>query len=175
MRLWVQKEGKHIKILFIIAFYLLYWFICYINTGTDKKNLVGLRSYPDSVQRVVRARRDLGKEIPPEKSIATIFLSNLMMFTVVFSLLGLLLKDTLGLTDFLTAFWFFLVLGEGLGVFDLLIIDMLWWRNTKRVRFSFLPDKEHYRDPTKHIASFWRGIPLFAAVAALSAALVTLL
>ena len=44
------------KTLFIIAFYLLYRFICYINTGTNKKNLVGLRSYPDSVQRVVGAR-----------------------------------------------------------------------------------------------------------------------
>ena len=37
------------------------------------------------------------------------------------------------------------------------------------------PNKAAYQDPGKHIGSFVRGIPLFAAVAALSAAVVTLL
>ena len=75
------------------------------------------------------------------------------------------------------AFWYLLILilGEGLGLFDLLVIDMLWWRNTKRIRFSFLPDKEIYQDPSKHIGSFVRGIPLFAVIAALSACVVTLI
>ena len=73
------------------------------------------------------------------------------------------------------AFWYFLILGEGLGLFDLLVIDLLWWRNTKRIRFSFLPDKGIYQDPSKHIGSFVRGIPLFAAIAALSACVVTLI
>ena len=63
-------------------------------------------------------------------------------------------------------------LGEGLGGFDLVIIDLLWWRNTKRIRFSFLPEQSHYQDPTKHVSSFLRGIPLFAAVAVLSALIV---
>lgn len=67
---------------------------------------------------------------------------------------------------------FFLTLGEGLGGFDLVIIDLLWWRNTKRIRFSFLPEQSHYQDPTKHVSSFLRGIPLFAAVAVLSALIV---
>lgn len=30
----------------MIVFYLLYWGVCYLGTGTDKKNLIGLRSYP---------------------------------------------------------------------------------------------------------------------------------
>ena len=76
---------------------------------------------------------------------------------------------------YLSAFWYFLLLGEGLGLFDLVVIDLLWWRSTPRIRFSFLPDKAAYQDPGKHIGSFVRGIPLFAAVAALSAAIVTLL
>lgn len=37
------------KIFITLIFYLFYWTICYINTGTDKKNLMGLRSYPDEV------------------------------------------------------------------------------------------------------------------------------
>ena len=38
-----------------------------------------------------------------------------------------------------------------------------------------LPEKEYYRNPKKHIESFLRGIPLFAAVAALTALIVTVL
>ena len=129
------------KMIVAFVFYFLYWFICFLCTGTDRKNLAGLRSYPDAVQKAVREHPVLGKAAPQEKSIGT-------------------------------AFWFFLTLGEGLGGFDLVIIDLLWWRNTKRIRFSFLPERSHYQDPTKHISSFLRGIPLFALVAVLSALIV---
>lgn len=157
-----------IKIATAFLFYLLYWLCCFLGTGTDKRNLAGLRSYPDEVQSAVRAHPVLGKAAPKEKSLPSILLGNLMLFTVVFTALGLMLKAPLALTSFRSAFWFFLALGEGLGLFDLVVIDLLWWRSTKRIRFSFLPDKAHYRDPSKHIASFRRGIPLFAAVAALT-------
>lgn len=85
------------------------------------------------------------------------------------------MQGILGLNEFCTAFGFFLALGEGLGVFDLVVIDLLWWRNTKRIRFSFLPEKSHYQDPSKHIGSFLRGNPLFAIVAVPAAGIVTLL
>ena len=161
------------KILIAVLFYFLYWSVCFLCTGTDKKNLAGLRSYPDAVQRQVRAHPILGKQTPKEKSTLSILLGNLVLFTVVFSGLGLALKSTLHLTDYWSAFWYFLTLGEGLGLFDLLVIDLLWWRNTRRIRFSFLPEKSLYQNPSKHLDSFWRGIPLFAAVAALSAWIVS--
>ena len=163
------------KIVVAVIFYFLYWGICFLCTGTDKKNLIGLRSYPDEVQARVRREPRLSGALPEAKSLRSILLSNLLMFTVVFSALGLVLKKSLGLSDYWSAFWYFLVLGEGLGLFDLVVIDLLWWRNTKRVRFSFLPEKAYYQDPSKHVGSFVRGIPLFAAIAALSAAIVTLL
>ena len=94
------------------------------------------------------------------------------MFTVVFSILGLIFKGTLGLDSYGAAFWYFLIFGEGLGLFDLLVIDLLWWRNTKRTRFSFLPKKEAYQNPEEHVGSFLRGILLFAAIAALTAGIV---
>ena len=93
----------------------------------------------------------------------------------VFSVLGLALKSVLGLNNYLSAFWYFLAFGEGLGLFDLLVIDLLWWRSTKRIRFSFLPEKKYYQDPKKHIESFLHGMPLFAAIAALTALIVTVL
>ena len=161
------------KWLVLPAFWLVYWGICFICTGTDKKNLAGLRSYPDEVQAAVRAR--LGNEAPKDKSIPSILLGNLLLFTAVFSIVGIVLKGLLSFDGYLSAFWYFLLLGEGLGLFDLAVIDLLWWRNTQRIRFSFLPNKAAYQDPGKHIGSFVRGIPLFAVVAALSAAVVTLL
>ena len=55
------------------------------------------------------------------------------------------------------------------------MIDLLWWRSTKRIRFSFLPEKKYYQNPKKHIESFLHGMPLFAAIAALTALIVTVL
>lgn len=162
------------KIFVAIIFYLVYWLCCFLGTGTDKKNLIGLRSYPDTVQNVVREQHEFCKTAPKEKSIISILLGNLILFTAIFSLLSLLLKNPMELNEFKATFLFFLMLGEGLGVFDLLIIDLLWWRNTKRIRFSFLPEKKYYQNPKKHIASFLRGIPMFTIVALLSAELVML-
>ncbi len=154
------------------AFWLLYWGICYLCTGTDKKNLAGLRSYPDEVQAAVRER--LGDKAPKAKSVPAVLLGNLLLFTAVFSIMGITLKGFLSFDGYLSAFWYFLLLGEGLGLFDLVVIDLLWWRNTRRIRFSFLPEKACYQDPSKHVGSFVRGIPLFVVVAILSAAVMTL-
>ena len=161
------------KIIIAIVFYFLYWGVCFLGTGTDRKNLLGLRSYPEEVQNRVRRDPQLGKDVPKAKSTAAILLSNLLLFTVLFSVLGLALKRVLYLDGYLSTFWYFLAFGEGLGLFDLTAIDLLWWRGTKRIRFSFLPEKKYYQDPKKHIESFLRGIPLFAAIAALTALVVT--
>lgn len=160
------------RVLIAVLFYFLYWGVCFLGTGTDRKNLAGLRSYPDSVQRQVREHPVPGASVPKAKPLYSVLLGNLLLFTGVFSVLGLALKSVLRLTDYWSAFLYFLALGEGLGLFDLLVIDLLWWRNTKRIRFSFLPEKSFYQDPQKHLESFWRGIPLFVAVAALAAGIV---
>lgn len=163
------------KIVTAVALYLIYWFCCFLCTGTDRKNLIGLRSYPEKVQRFVKADPLLKDYVPKEKSIVSVLFSNFALFTVVFSLPGIAFKNLLGITNYLSAFCYFLVLGEGLGLFDLLVIDLLWWRNTKRIRFSILPQKEEYQNPSKHVNSFLRGIPLFAVVAAVVGLIVTLI
>ena len=33
------------KIIIAVAFCFLYWGVCFLGTGTDKKNLISLRSY----------------------------------------------------------------------------------------------------------------------------------
>ena len=71
------------KIIVAIAFYFLYWGVCFLGTDTDKKNLMGLRSYPEEVQNRVRSDHQLGKAVPKRKSTAAVWLSNLLLFTVV--------------------------------------------------------------------------------------------
>lgn len=168
----MDKGENKMKWLIAILFWFLYWGICFLCTGTDKKNLAGLRSYPEAVQ--TRVREKFPDTAPKAKSIPSILLGNLILFTVVFSVLGLIFKSVFAFDGYFSAFLYFLVLGEGLGLFDMLVIDLLWWRNTKRIRFSFLPEKEIYQNPEKHIGSFVRGIPLFAVIAALTALIVTL-
>ena len=163
------------KIILAIAFYFLHWGVCFLGTGTDRKNLISLASYPEAVQKRVREEPALAENAPKTKSMAVVWLSNFLLFTALFSGLGLALKGVLDLHDFWPAFWYFLALGEGLGLFDLLVIDLLWWRRTKRIRFSFLPEKQYYQDPKKHIEAFLRGVPLFAAAAAAAALVVTAL
>ncbi len=161
------------KCVIIIVFYFLYWGICFLATGSDKKNLAGLRSYPESVQKKVR-ESGLVKEEKKAPSLPSVLISNTLLFTAVFSLIGLVFRKTLTYESYLDAFLYYLIFGEGLGLFDLVVIDLLWWRSSKRIRFSFIPDKSEYRNPEKHIASFLRGIPVFAAVAALTSLIVML-
>lgn len=161
------------KCVIIIVFYFLYWGICFLATGSDKKNLAGLRSYPESVQKKVR-ESGLVKEEKKAPSLLSVLISNTLLFTAVFSLIGLVFRKTLSFESYLDAFLYYLIFGEGLGLFDLVVIDLLWWRSSKRIRFSFISDKSEYRNPEKHIASFLRGIPVFAAVAALTSLIVTL-
>ncbi len=157
-----------LRIIVGIILYSLFFVMCYLGTGTDKKNLGGFRSYPDEVQKRVYQDEVLGKLAPKKTSASITLLSNVIMFTVVFSVLGIILKEALCLGEFETTFLYFLVLGEGLNLFDLVVIDLLWWRNTSRIRFSCVPEKEMYQNPKKHIDSFVRGIPAFAVTALLA-------
>ena len=68
------------KIILAIAFYFLYWGVCFLGTGTDRKNLIGLRSYPEAVQNRVRSDPQLGTAVPKAKSAAAVLLSNLLLF-----------------------------------------------------------------------------------------------
>ena len=82
------------KIIIAFAFYFLYWFCCFLSTGTDRKNLAGLRSYPDAVQKAVQEHPVLGKAAPQEKSIIAILLGNLLLFTFVYPLTTISVPDT---------------------------------------------------------------------------------
>lgn len=154
-----------LRIVVGLVLYGIFFLACYFATGTDKKNMGGFQSHPDEVQKRLREDTTLRELAPKKVSVLITILSNILMFTIVFTILGVCLKDVLGLVDLKTAFIYFLILGEGLNLFDLVVIDLLWWRNSKRIRFSCVPEKEAYQNPKKHVESFLRGIPSFAVVA----------
>lgn len=160
------------KLLVAIILYFLFFMMCYLGTGTDKKNMSSFRSYPDEVQKRVQEDIVLGSLIPKKSSMLITIISNVLMFTIVFSFVGITLKDVLNISEFQSAFVYFLVLGEGLNLFDLVVIDLLWWRNSKRIRFSCVLEKKMYQNPKKHIESFLRGIPTFALSAVFAALIV---
>ena len=151
-------------VILCIAFFL----ICFWGTGTDNKNLKSYSSYPDEVQNRIKSIAEYQGKFKESNKVVT-FISNFLLFLFVLFILGLFIKEN----GFTHNFLCLSIIGQGLNIFDLFIVDLLWWRNTKRVRLRKIPEKELYQNPKKHIESFWRGIPLFAAVAALSALIVT--
>ena len=154
-----------VKILVVFGFCILLSVICFLNTGTDQKNMIGFRSYPVEVQRLVREDPVLKKMAPKEINMVKVLISNIILFTVLFVVTGIMLKRTVGFKNDFDTFVYFLILGQIINLFDLVIIDLLWWRNTTRIRFSTIPDKALYQDPHVHIASFLRGIIMYLGVA----------
>lgn len=147
----------------------LFWGGCWLGTGGDDKNIRSFSSYPETVQKLVRACPELAGKIRPQSPAMT-FAGNLLLFTVVLFVAGLPARQEDFAGNFLNA----LILGQGLNLFDLVVIDLLWWRHTKRVRFSGTENRpELYADPSNHIASFLRGIVMLLLVAILDGWLLT--
>lgn len=147
----------------------MFFLLCFLGTGTDEKNLKNYMSYPDAVQQRIQASEAYHGHYK-ESSKWAIWIANFVLFTILFFLLGMLIRQK----EFRHNFFALLFIGQALNVFDLLIVDLLWWRNTRRIRLSKIPQKELYQDPTKHIAAFLRALPLYFFVALLDGYLLTL-
>lgn len=147
------------KILSAVVLYALFFLLCYLGTGSDKKNIRSFYSYPDAVQEQIRKSEQF--TIPKKSSYTITFLSDTLIFTAVFVVISLLTREK--------NFWYYLILGEGLNAFDLLVIDLLWWQHSRRVRFTGIGTSKEYLGAKKHIEAFLRAIPVFAASAFLAA------
>ena len=152
-------------IILCIVFFLL----CYIGTGTDEKNLKSYSSYPDEVRvKINNIAKYQGKFNKNNRFI--MFILNLLIFSIILFLLGLFIKKD----NFFYNFLYLSIMGQGLNIFDLLVIDLLWWRNTKRIRLSKIPEKKLYQNPKKHIEAFFRGLVMFLLIAVIDGYILTL-
>lgn len=114
----------------IISCFILFM-LCILKTGTDEKNLKNYGSYPDEVQRQIELIEEYKDKFKKKGKFAT-WILNFFLFTIIFFFLGLFIRNTKFVYNFIQL----IILGEILNVFDLVIIDLLWWRKTKRIRLS---------------------------------------
>ena len=126
-------------------------------------------SYPDEVQKRIREIEEYRGKYR-ETSIFATWMANFLIFTALFFALGIRIRQP----NFLHNFMSLLFLGETLNAFDLIVIDLLWWRNTKRIRLSKIPQKELYQNPKKHIEAFLRALILYFFIAMIDGYLLTL-
>lgn len=143
--------------------------LCFLGSGTDEKNLRNYMSYPDEVQKRIKEIEEYRGKFKETSRFAA-WVANFLIFTVLFLLLGIVIRQT----NFMHNFIGLLILGETLNAFDLIVINLLWWRNTKRIRLSKIPQKELYQNPQKHIEAFLRAFVLYFFVALLDGYLLTL-
>lgn len=140
---------------------LIFFGICFLETGSDEKNIKNFDSYPDEIQDVIINNDRLKNKIVRKSSYKS-FLSNVFIFSIVLFLFGFIIKTDSCKQNFINI----LILGEVLNAFDFFFIDMIWWRNAKRVRFKGTEKLESaYKNPKKHIKSFLKGILVFVIVA----------
>ena len=143
--------------------------LCFLNTGTDEKNLKNYTSYPDEVQIQINKIKDYQEKYTIANKYTTLIF-NFLIFTILFFVLGIVIRQS----NFMHNFIYLLILGETLNIFDLIVIDLLWWRNTKRIRLLKLPQKELYQNPQKHIKSFLRALVMYFIIAIFDGYLLTL-
>ena len=149
---------------------LIFFLICYLGTGSDEKNIKSIESYPDSVQELVKKDPVLGPKIKTNKT-STVFISNLVLFTIVLTICGYFVRTD----SWIQNFCYVLVMGAILNLFDYFVIDLMWWRHSKRIRFtSIQANPDMYLDPKKHKESFIRACLMFF-IAALIASLFLML
>lgn len=163
-------------ILLTIILCLVFWGCCYISTGGDEKNIKAYATYPEDVQAYVRNSPKLKEQIENSNLLVSpnpvkTFFANAVLFMVVLFLMGIFVRTGSFAVNFLRLS----VIGRGLNLFDYVVIDLLWWRNTKRIRFGGTEDNsELYRNPKKHTVSFVKGIVMFLVVALADGILLTL-
>lgn len=162
--------------MFVIVYLLLLmlcalmFLICIVGTG-DEKNIISFDSYPDEVQEIVKNMPEYKDKIRKQNRSASFFM-NLLIYSVLIFLFGLAIKSTSFLKNFINLS----IIGQGFNLFDLLVIDFLWWRHTKRVRFKGTENNsELYKNPQKHIKAFFKGIILFLIIAIIDGFLLTLI
>ena len=153
-----------------IVLCLVFWLICYLGTGSDEKNIKSIASYPDAIQELVKKDPVLGPKVKTSKTSA-VFVSNLVLFTIILAICGYFVRTDSWIHNFMYVFG----MGMILNLFDYFVMDLMWWRHSKRIRFSSIhADPALYLDPTKHKESFLRACPMFLLAALLASLLLML-
>lgn len=144
----------------VIILCILFFVLCFLGTGSDEKNLKNYSSYPDVVQDRIKSIDEYRGKFKEENKL-TSFIANFVIFTILFLILGIFIREK----SFVSNFTHILIMGQVLNIFDLVVIDLWWWRGTSHIRFTKIPQRELYQNPKKHIDSFVRALVMYVLVA----------
>ena len=76
----------------LVILCILFWGICYLNTGNDDKNIKSYASYPDEVQEMVKKNPALQPKVKTVSPFVS-FISNIVVFGTVLFIFGLFVKE----------------------------------------------------------------------------------
>ena len=153
----------------IIVLCLLFFVLCFLGTGSDEKNLKNYSSYPNEVQDRIKSIDEYSGRFKEGNKLRA-FIANFVLFTIVFLIFGIFIREK----SFAANFTHILIMGQVLNIFDLVVIDLWWWRRTSRIRFTKIPQRELYQSPKKHIDSFVRALIMYVLVAVVVGYILTL-
>lgn len=148
---------------------LVLFILCYLATGTDEKNLKNYMSYPDEVKEKIKEIEEYQGRYKEKSKILT-FIANFLIFSILFFLASLKTRQD----NFIQNFIALLILGQGLNLFDLVVIDILWWRNSNRIILSKISEKALYQNPNEHIESFLRACLMYLLIGLIDGYILTL-
>ena len=125
-----------------------------------------LYNYPPRIQERVRSLDEYKDRIPTQKSKLAAKLAACLLFVVI---LSLILRHVNGCKTFLSAFGYGFLLWTIVNLWDVIVLDILWFCHDPRFVFKGTEDMvSDYHDYWFHIRGFFIGEALALAVCALA-------
>ena len=129
-----------------------------------------LYNYPPRIQERVRSLDEYKDRIPTRKNKAAAKIAASVLFVVI---LGLILRYVNGYTAFLEAFGYGFLLWTIVNLWDLIVLDILWFCHDPHFVFKGTEDMvKEYHDYRFHFRGFLIGEALALVVCALAGVLV---
>ena len=148
--------------------------LCLLFTGMvylmSRDPIKTLYNYPPAIQARVMSLPEYQDKIPTRRNKAAAKIAASVLFVV---LLGVILRYVNGCTSFWEAFGYGFLLWTIVNLFDVLVLDILWFCHDPHFVFKGTEDMvEDYHDYWFHIRGFFIGEALALAVCLAAAAVV---
>ncbi len=132
----------------------------------SRKPINTLYNYPPRIQERVKSLDEYKDSVPTKKNKIAVKLIACILFVVI---LSLILRFINGYTTFLTAFGFGFLLWTIVNLWDVIVLDIIWFCHDPRFVFKGTEDMvKDYHDYWFHIKGFFIGEVLALVVCALA-------
>ena len=136
----------------------------------SREPIKSLYNYPPKIQERVKSLPDYKDRIPTQKNKLTAKLGACVLFIVI---LSLILRFVNGYTRFLQAFGYGFLLWTIVNLWDVIVLDILWFCHEPHFVFKGTEDMvSEYHDYRFHIKGFFIGEALACVICAIAAAVV---